>query len=51
MTIFFEAFTQFNMENLNGLESDEEYELDCELLARRNIEVQFVEPEVETCEP
>ena len=43
-------FDRFNMESFNGLDSDEEYEIDCQLLAGREVEIQFVLPESETCD-
>lgn len=37
----------FEMENENGLDSEDEFEIDCALLSGREVEIRFVMPEME----
>ena len=39
------------MENFDGMDSDEEYDLDLQLLTGSNVEIKFALPELETCDP
>ena len=39
------------MEDFIGLECDEAYELDSEFFGDGNVQLEFVLPEIETCDP